>query len=178
MRIDNTLPFFNFETLQAAAGDANRVYAPAQPQNMSYHGQGVIVEISQQARDAYNKSIASADLNEKKGISEIGEIKECQTCKNRKYVDVSNDPSVSYQTPANISPEQAAGKVMAHEREHVTNEQARAQREDRRVVSQTVTLSSSICPECGRIYISGGVTRTVTVNDNKNDSMDAKKTEL
>jgi hypothetical protein len=58
---------------------------------------------------------------------------------------------------------------MSHEREHVTNEQARAQRDDRKVVSQTVTLSTAVCPECGRVYVSGGVTRTVTANDNSDE---------
>ena len=58
---------------------------------------------------------------------------------------------------------------MSHEREHVSNEQAKAQRDDRRVVSQTVTLSMSTCPECGRVYISGGVTRTVTAKDNSKE---------
>ena len=70
---------------------------------------------------------------------------------------------VSFQTPTNISPEQAASAVRGHENEHVVREQAKAQREDRRVVSQSVTLHTDICPECGKVYISGGTTRTVTV---------------
>ena len=32
----------------------------------------------------------------------------------------------------------------------------------REVVFQTVTIHNAICPECGRIYVSGGTTRTVT----------------
>ena len=46
--------------------------------------------------------------------------------------------------------------------EHVFNEQARAKREGREVVSQFVTYSTGICPECHRIYISGGQTFTTT----------------
>jgi len=166
MRIDNSVPFYNFDTLKASAV-AERIFAPAQPE-VSYYGSGIIVEISQQARDAYNQSKLQAPEGTKE-TTPIGEVEGCQTCKNRRYVDKSSDPSVSYQTPTKISPEQAAGKVMAHEREHVTNEQARAQREDRRVVSQTVSLSTSICPECGRVYISGGVTRTTTVNNKETE---------
>ena len=44
----------------------------------------------------------------------------------------------------------------------MAHEQAKAQREDRKVVSQSVTLHTDICPECGKSYISGGTTRTVT----------------
>jgi Zn-finger nucleic acid-binding protein len=92
------------------------------------------------------------------------EERECQTCKNRKYVDGSDDASVSFQTPTRVSPEAAASKVAAHEHEHVRNEQADAKREGRRVVSQSVTIKTDICPECGRVYVSGGETKTVTAN--------------
>jgi hypothetical protein len=93
----------------------------------------------------------------------------CETCRNRTYQDVSDDPSVSFQTPTRIGPGQAAALVMAHEREHVSNEQAEADREGRRVISQSITLETSICPECGRVYVSGGVTRTVTAEDNSSN---------
>ncbi|MDE7262315.1 MAG: hypothetical protein K2N78_09720 [Oscillospiraceae bacterium] len=91
----------------------------------------------------------------------------CQTCEKRKYQDESDDMGVSFQTPTNISPEQVASAVRGHENEHVVREQAKAQREDRKVVSQSVTLHTDICPECGKVYISGGTTRTVTAADNK-----------
>lgn len=87
---------------------------------------------------------------------------ECKTCKERKYQDGSDDPGVSFKTPTNVAPEQAAAAVRGHEQEHVVREQAKARREDRRVVSQSVTLHSDICPECDKAYISGGTTRTVT----------------
>ncbi len=91
---------------------------------------------------------------------------ECQTCKERKYQDGSDDSSVSYQTPTHIDADYAPAAVRGHELEHVAHEQAKAQREDRKVVSQTVTLHTDICPECGRVYVSGGTTRTVTKADN------------
>lgn len=87
---------------------------------------------------------------------------ECQTCKNRKYQDGSDDPGVSYKTPTAISPDMANAAVRSHEQEHVGREQFQAQQEGREVVFQTVTIHNAICPECGRIYVSGGTTRTVT----------------
>lgn len=102
------------------------------------------------------------ELQEAKSPQQVMEEAECQTCKERKYQDQSDDPGVSYQTPTNIAPEQAAAAVRGHEQEHVVREQAAAQREDREVVSQSVTLHTAICPECGRVYVSGGTTRTAT----------------
>ena len=101
-------------------------------------------------------------VQETKSAQEVMAEGECQTCKERKYQDGSNDPGVSYKTPTNIDPSQAASSVRSHEQEHVTREQAKAQREGREVVSQSVTLHTAICPECGRVYVSGGTTRTST----------------
>ena len=92
---------------------------------------------------------------------------ECQTCKERKYQDGSNDPGVSFKAPGHISPESAGAVVMAHEQEHVGNEQSKAQSEGRRVVSQSVRVFTSVCPECGKVYVSGGETRTTTASDSK-----------
>ncbi len=93
---------------------------------------------------------------------------ECQTCESRKYQDGSDDMGVSFQTPTNIKPEQAASAVRGHEMEHVYREQAKANREGRKVVSQNVTMHTEICPECGKSYVSGGTTRTVTKADTDN----------
>lgn len=93
---------------------------------------------------------------------------ECQTCESRKYQDGSDDMGVSFQTPTNIKPEQAASAVRGHEMEHVYREQAKAGREGRKVVSQNVTMHTEICPECGKSYVSGGTTRTVTKADTDN----------
>ena len=73
---------------------------------------------------------------------------------------------MSYKTPTTIAPEQAATAVRSHEQEHVVREQSKAQREGREVVSQSVTMHTAICPECGRTYISGGTTRTTTRAEN------------
>ncbi len=100
--------------------------------------------------------------SESKSAQEVMAEGECQTCKERKYQDGSDDPGVSYKTPTNIAPEAAASAVRGHEQEHVSREQSKAQREGREVVSQSVTIHTAICPECGRVYVSGGTTRTTT----------------
>ncbi|MDE6840126.1 MAG: hypothetical protein K2P49_04605 [Oscillospiraceae bacterium] len=105
---------------------------------------------------------AAPALEDAKSAREVMEEGECQTCKERKYQDGSDDPGVSFKTPTNIAPEQAASAVRGHENEHVVREQAEARRENRKVVSQSVTYHTSICPECGKAYVSGGTTRTVT----------------
>lgn len=107
---------------------------------------------------------------EVRALKKAGKI-ECETCKNRTYQDGSNDPGVSFKTPGHIDPKSSASVVMAHEQEHVKNETAKAAAENRRVVSQSVTLQTSVCPECGTSYVSGGQTRTVT----KSDPSDNKK---
>jgi hypothetical protein len=88
---------------------------------------------------------------------------ECETCKNRRYVDKSSDSAVSFQKPTRMRPEEAAYKVMAHEMEHVRREQQKvANNSDKRILSQSVQIKTSTCPECGKNYVSGGVTRTTT----------------
>ncbi|MCX7709570.1 MAG: hypothetical protein N2484_06935 [Clostridia bacterium] len=87
---------------------------------------------------------------------------ECETCKSRKYQDGSDDPGVSFKAPGHIDPSVSGAVVMSHEQEHVRNEQSKAASENRKVVSQSVKLETSVCPECGRAYVSGGQTTTVT----------------
>ncbi len=89
---------------------------------------------------------------------------ECETCKNRKYQDGSDDPGVSFKAPGHISPGSAASVIMSHEQEHVTRERANAEKDGREVLSQSVSLSYSTCAECGRTYASGGLTKTTTAN--------------
>lgn len=107
---------------------------------------------------------------EPKGVQGAEEAKEtqegekCQTCEQRRYQDGSNDMGVSFKTPTRIAPEAAGAMVRSHEQEHVTRERAKAEREDREVVSQSVTLHTDVCPECGKVYISGGTTRTTTAS--------------
>jgi hypothetical protein len=101
------------------------------------------------------------------GTNKVGDG-ECQTCKNRKYQDESEDSGVSYQTPTKLG-SNVASAVMSHEQEHVSRNQIKAEEEGRRIVSQSVTLHTAICPECGKSYVSGGTTRTVTASDRSPD---------
>lgn len=84
---------------------------------------------------------------------------ECQTCKNRKYKDGS-DEMVSFKSPTHISPESAGAAVRSHEQEHVSNAYSKAATSNAKVVSATVSIHMAICPECGRSYVSGGTTNT------------------
>jgi len=105
-----------------------------------------------------------------RGLVKSAEAQEvCQTCENRRYVDRSDDASVSYQTPSKISPNMSAAAVAMHENEHVRNEQANAQRDGREIISQTVTLIYDSCPECGKHYVSGGTTKTTSVSKSDSD---------
>jgi len=179
MRIDNTMnAYYNKFPIHAAKSDHLQATGQPTPLDTTTAGyysaqaqaQGgtsrpwLTVDISPEALTAYAKGETTKNV---KGMEKLAALTECQTCKNRKYQDVSNDPTISFQTPTNISPGQSAALVRAHEYEHVSNEKAKAEEEGRRVVSQTVRLESSICPECGRIYISGGVTKTVTVKESE-----------
>lgn len=97
------------------------------------------------------------ERNEKTGVKDPSE--ECQTCKNRKYQDGS-DEMVSFKTAQHVSPESAASAVRAHEQEHVSNAYKKAATDNGKVVSASVSIHTAVCPECGRTYVSGGTTHT------------------
>lgn len=94
---------------------------------------------------------------------------ECQTCKNRKYQDESDDPGVSFKSASKVAKGAASAAVRGHEQEHVVRERAKADREGREVVSQSVVIKTAICPECGDSYVAGGETTTVTRAKPDND---------
>ena len=173
MQISNRIP--PLQTPQIYAPRTESAFQSVTPipvaaQNPDNPDNSVVVAISKSARVFYALSLRRNDGNQDiSGVAAMQEIKECQTCKNRKYVDRSDDPTVSFQTPTNISPESAASAVAAHEGEHISNERANAEKDGRKVLSQSVTIHTSICPECGRVYVSGGEARTITVSDDKPD---------
>ena len=84
---------------------------------------------------------------------------ECQTCKERKYQDGS-DEMVSFKAAAHISSEASASRVRAHEQEHVSNAFKKAAQGEGKVLQASVRLQTAICPECGRSYVAGGTTTT------------------
>ena len=107
----------------------------------------------QSEKESQQKGIIIGE-EEKNGVE-----KECQTCKNRKYVDGS-DEMVSFKSPTHISPESASSAVRSHEQEHVNNAYSKAATNNGEVVYASVSIHTAICPECGRSYISGGTTNT------------------
>ena len=106
------------------------------------------------------RNLPNDKTEEKKGKYGIEDpAEDCQTCKNRKYQDGS-DEMVSFKTAQHISPESAASAVRAHEQEHVSNAYKKAAMNDGKVVSASVSIHTGVCPECGRTYVSGGTTHT------------------
>jgi len=101
---------------------------------------------------------------------------ECETCKNRKYQDGS-DEMVSFKSASHISPEASAGRVRAHEQEHVANAYKKASEKNGKVISANVSLQTGVCPECGRSYIEGGTTSTqIKYYNEENPYQQDKKT--
>ncbi len=113
-----------------------------------------------------------AGVKDAKSPAEVTEDAKCQTCEKRKYKDGSDDPGVSFKNAQRVDPRLAQAAVRGHEMEHVVRERAKAEREGRKVVSQSVTYHTGICPECGKFYVSGGTTRTVTAEDNSSEYLD------
>lgn len=100
---------------------------------------------------------------------------QCETCKNRKYQDGS-DEMVSFKSASHISPKASASKVRAHEQEHVSNAYTKAAKAGGKVLSASVTLKTAICPECGTSYVSGGTTSTrIQYSDESNPYVQNKK---
>lgn len=112
-------------------------------------------ELSPKTTQGVNTELA---VNDKK-VEKTDPGNKCQTCANRKYQDGS-DENVSFKSATNIAPEAAASAVRGHEQEHVANAYDKAAQKNGKVISATVQIHTSICPECGKTYVSGGTTRT------------------
>lgn len=110
----------------------------------------------------------NTDADDTKKIGRTSSPEECQTCKNRKYQDGSNE-NVSFKSAAHISPSSAGSAVRAHEGEHVSNAFSKAAEKNGKVVSASVSIRTSICPECGRTYVSGGTTNTMLKYPNESN---------
>ena len=93
---------------------------------------------------------------------------DCETCKNRKYQDGSNE-NVSFKAAAHISPSESGARVRAHEAEHASNAYAKAAEKGGKVVSAGVTIRTSVCPECGRAFTAGDETRTTLKYPNESN---------
>lgn len=100
---------------------------------------------------------------------------QCQTCKERKYMDVSNESDVSFQSPTHVSPEASFAAVSSHEQQHVSNAVAEGSKPDAKLVSASVSYQMGICPECGTPYVAGGTTRTTMQYNESNPYESARK---
>lgn len=117
--------------------------------------------------------VAGYDKSEITAMKQAGKIK-CATCAARKYQDGS-DENVSFKSASHISPEESAVKVAAHELEHVGNAYKKAAQNGGQVMQASVSLKTAVCPECGKCYVAGGLTRTrIKYNENNPYDNDRK----
>ena len=133
------------------------------------------------ASPAAYQPIAPENTKAADGAKKLMGAATCYTCENRRYQDVSSDPGVSFQTPQHVSPEASFAMVRAHEMEHVTRDRADAERNGGEVISQSVSYHMGTCGECGKAYMAGGETRTVTKyggNQDRNPNLDPSKGKL
>ena len=155
MRIGGELPFFYIQNPVPLQNPVLASGAPLSREQPNNQTPGIILDISPAGWAAYQQAGGG-------GPAEALGAMECRTCDSRRYQDISDDPSVSFQSPTQIGPGQSASAVAAHEAEHVANERANAERDGHEIISQTVRLKTAICPECKVAYVSGGETRTIS----------------
>ena len=105
----------------------------------------------------YSGIAGADDASKKPGTKPSAE--ECETCKKRKYKDGS-DEMVSFKSAAHIAPGASGAVVRGHEQEHVSNAYKKAAAKGGKVLQASVAIHTSVCPECGRSYVSGGTTST------------------
>ena len=106
------------------------------------------------------------ESEEAKAVGRASSPEQCETCKNRKYQDGSNE-NVSFKAATHISPNAAGAAVRAHESEHVSNAYTKAAKDNGKVINASVSIHTSVCPECGRTYVSGGTTNTTIKYSNE-----------
>ena len=111
-------------------------------------------------KDPLSDNNKAEDPSDKDKTGYPSSPEECMTCRTRKYQDGS-DENVSFKTASHISPAASGSTVRAHENEHVQNAYAKAAEKNGQVVNASVSIHTAICPECGRSYVSGGVTNTL-----------------
>jgi hypothetical protein len=119
-------------------------------------------------KNADKTNTINTDSDDVKKPGRRSSPEDCQTCKERKYQDGS-DENVSFKSASHISPDSAAATVRAHENEHVSNAYNKAAQKNGEVVNASVTIHTSICPECGRTYVSGGTTNTTIKYSNEDN---------
>ena len=159
----------------AGINQTNKTNEAVQPVRDKTQNAGILINISKAARVFHDMSLKrninfggrESSLLSSSGIAETRDAFRCVTCENRAYEDKSSDPSVSFQTATNLSPAEAGAAVAAHEGEHIRNERENAENNGREVVAESVSVHTAICPECKRVYVSGGKAETLAVPGNQ-----------
>lgn len=124
---------------------------------------------------AGTKPILNPNASTAKAPGRVSSPAECETCKNRKYQDGS-DEMVSFKSAQHISPQAAASRVRGHEAEHVSNAYKDAAMNNGKVLQASVSIKTAVCPECGRTYVSGGETCTkIAYSNEENPYTKARK---
>lgn len=145
-----------------------------------YSGAGVFAAgsfsgINSAASAEENKPILNPNESTQKAPGKLSSPAECETCKNRKYQDGS-DEMVSFKSAQHISPNAAAARVRGHEAEHVSNAYKDAAQNNGKVLQASVSIKTAVCPECGRTYVSGGETATkIKYSNEENPYQKARK---
>lgn len=120
---------------------------------------GGIPSVGSAAKPEETKPVLNPGESDVKAPGKTSAPSECETCKNRKYQDGS-DENVSFKAAAHISPEASGARVRGHEQEHVSNAYKKASEKGGKVLQASVSIKTAICPECGRSYVAGGTTST------------------
>ncbi len=168
-----------------AADNGGRASFGVAGSNAGHAAGGVSFDGKENSRTAENGAFTGSvkSPQDTQGVDKDRKVKEgyrsspaeCQTCKERKYQDGSDESDVSFKSPGHISPKASASTVMAHERQHVSNAYQKAAQNDGKVVSCSVSLHTAICPECGTVYVSGGTTHTAISYPNESNPYQQNK---
>lgn len=127
--------------------------------NFNFASYGMKTGVSSAAQPEKSKAVVNPGESMTVNPGRKSSPAECQTCKNRKYQDGS-DEMVSFKSASHISPQASASRVRAHEQEHVNNAYKKAAQGNGKVLSATVSIQTAVCPECGTVYTAGGTTTT------------------
>ena len=123
---------------------------------------------------AGTKPILNPNASTAKAPGRVSSPAECETCKNRKYQDGS-DEMVSFKIAQHISPQSAPARVRGHEAEHVSNAYKDAAMNNGKVLQASVSLKTAVCPECGRTYVCGGETTTKIKYENESNPYEKER---
>lgn len=126
---------------------------------------------------AGTKPILNPNASTAKAPGRVSSPAECETCKNRKYQDGS-DEMVSFKSAQHISPQSAPARVRGHEAEHVSNAYKDAAMNNGKVLQASVSLKTAVCPECGRTYVCGGETTTKIKYENESNPYEKERKEM